>query len=274
MSTIKSKKSLKNKTVKKQKSKNSYYVAIPSYHRSDILEKKTRKTLKRNNKTLRIYNAKKYKKQYIQKGGYVMNENELVGKKQALENSFELLNPIYEKKNIKVYVGRLVGLLYSNSITYDYFHNFYDKLVKYDIITCDDCSESSFTTPYTKSGLYKIFKIYFVIGFIISYYYKHLTKFIDEEYLKNLTGLDSNILYFKEFITNLTCNPFIEVSTKYCIIISNIEQFIRENEFNVNENPKITKIIFDFILDIPIIRNMDRIKKFVDPKLYPENVEE
>jgi hypothetical protein len=236
-----------------------------------------KKTLKRNNKTLRIYNAKKCKKQYTQKGGYatlIINENELAEKKQALENSFELLNPIYEKKNIKVYVGRIVGLLYSNSMTYDYFHNFYNKLVKYDIIKCNDCSESSFTTPYTKSGLYKIFKIYFVFGFIISYYYKHLTKFIDEEYLKNLTGLDSNILYFKEFITNLTCNPLIEVSKKYCNIINNIEEFIRENEFNVNENPKITKIIFDFILDVPIIGNMDIIKKFVDPKLYPKNIEE
>lgn len=253
------------------------------------LGKKTRKTLKRNNKTLRIYNAKKCKKQYIQKGGYVMNENELAEKKEALENSFKLLNPIYVEefnsmygnKNVKVYVGRFVGLFYSISITYNYFNNFYNKLVQYDIITCDHCNELPFTSQYTNSRLYKIFKIYFVIGFIFSYYYKHVTKFINEEYLKDLTGLDSNVLYFKGFIANLTCNSFIEVSNKYCTFINNIEQFIRENEFNVNENPKITKIIFDFFLEFPMIGkidwitgNMDWIKKYVDPKLYPKNVEE
>jgi hypothetical protein len=44
MSTIKSKQILKNKTFKHKKSKN-YYVAIPSYDRSDVLEKKTLSTL-------------------------------------------------------------------------------------------------------------------------------------------------------------------------------------------------------------------------------------
>jgi len=235
--------------------------------------RKKNKSFKKRNHNL---SKRKNKKQYIQKGGYIITENELADKKKDLQNSFELLNPIYEKINIKDNMRTLVNALYLNPVSYNYFHNFYDKLVLYNIIKCDDCSESSFTliTPYSNSALYKGFKIYFVIGFIISYYYKHLTKFIDQQYLKNLTGFDSTVVYFKEFITNLSCNPFIEVSKKYCNIINNIEKFIRINEFNVNENPKITKIIFDFILNISIIGNMDIVKKFVDPELYPKNIEE
>ena len=48
-----------------------------------------------------------------------------------------------------------------------------------------------------------------------------------------------------------------------------METFIKTNQINVDENIEITRIIFDFILKIPFVENMEIVQKFVDKELRP-----
>ena len=88
------------------------------------------------------------------------------------------------------------AVLFSYLSSYKLFEIFYNELEKEDIVKCDDCINYTYSVIGTDTALYKFVKIYFVIGFIISYYYKHPTKFINEEYFKQISGgLDPTIAY-------------------------------------------------------------------------------
>jgi hypothetical protein len=211
-------------------------------------------------------------------------------KKNELVESFKIFDEIFdqmkmESKRIKIpsyldfkmstYMDGIVMIIYSNPIVYSKFEEFYEELLKNHIVQCDDCIHYTISLPGTGTALYKVYKVYFVLGFIISYYYRNPHKFINEEYLKKIQ-LNSTLLFlFKDVLTNLLCNNMYQTS-KHCNIPMGFETFIRINNFNVNENLEITKEVFFFfnsIKKIPIIGNLDSIhvfiNKFVDPNLDP-----
>lgn len=183
------------------------------------------------------------------------------------------MNPIYDPGNKNIIpFNKLVdgGVLFSYSVSYELFEKFYEELDTNEIVKCGNCIHHSISLPGTGTALYKFFKIYFVIGFIIAYYYKNPTKFINEEYFKQVSGgLDPTIAYlFKDIMTKVLCNDLYEMTPK-CIMVKNMENFIETNKFNVQENIAITRSIFDFVSKIPIVGNMQSIKKMFDPKLRP-----
>jgi hypothetical protein len=247
---------------------------------------KSRKSKNRNN----ILNHSFYENS--KNGGYgtiIIEQSNLLDKKIELVESFKIFDEIFEqmkqKSKIKIpsyldfkmstYIDGIVTINYPNPIVYSIFEEFYNKLKDNNIVQCDDCKHYTVSLPGTGTALYPIYKIYFTIGYIISYYYRNPHKFINEEYLKTNFQLNSTLLFFKDVLTNLLCNKLYQTSNQ-CNIPMGFEDFIQKNNFNVNENLEITKAVFIFfnsIKNIPIIGNLHSIhvfiNKFVDPKLDP-----
>lgn len=221
----------------------------------------------------------------------VLEQNTLEVKKNELVESFKIFDEIFEQMkqkskipsylNFKMskYIDGIAMIIYSNPFIYPKFEDFYEELLKNHIVQCDDCIHYTISLPGTGTALYKVYKVYFVLGFIISYYYRNPHKFINEEYLKK-KQLNSTLLFFKDVLTNLLCNNLYQTS-KHCNIPMGFETFIRINNFNVNENMEITKAVFFFfnsIKKIPIIRNFESIHVFIDnfvdpnldPNVYPQ----
>jgi hypothetical protein len=229
--------------------------------------KKTIRKKFRRKKTIRKKNYKNYQKN---KGGnntiIIKDYDDLIVKKNQLVDSFDLLsyiyNNFYKKKksvNFKLYIELIVMGIYLNPLSYNYFHNFFQLLVVNGIVKCEKCVDYSITIPGTGLALYKIYKIYFVIGFIIAYYYKNPTKFTSPEYLKKITGIpliEFLIYLLKNPLSIIGCNNMWELSS-YCYIIKSLDKFIETNQFDVSENEKITLIIFDFIHVIRYVYNLN-----------------
>ena len=250
---------------------------------------KNKSLKKRNHNLSKIKNKKlKTKKLKTKNGGgeyrtLHISQNNLEDIKNKLVDSFDLFNEIYNsvmknkpnvpyylKYKLTTYLDGLVMAIYANPLTYNYFDNFYNKLINNHIIKCDDCIDYTITIPGTGTALYKIFKIYFVIGFIIAYYYRNPSKFINENYLKGI-GINNTILYlFKDIASKILCNVMTHPA---CNIMKKMEEFIKTNEINVDENFEITRIIFDFILKIPFVENMKIVQKFVDKELRPQETQ-
>jgi hypothetical protein len=243
--------------------------------------KKNKSLKKRNHNLSKIKNKKQKTKNGGGKYGTLhISQNNLEDIKNKLVDSFDLFNEIYDsvmknksnvpyylKYKLTTYIDGLVMVIYSNLLTYNYFDKFYNKLIDNDIIKCDGCIDYTISIPGTRTALYKIFKIYFVIGFIIAYYYRNPSKFINEEYL-NKMGINNTILYlFKDIVSILLCK--VAQSRPECNMIDKMEKFIEKNQINVDENTEITRIIFNFILKIPFVENMEIVQKFVDIKLRP-----
>jgi len=239
--------------------------------------RKTRKYLKKNRRTL--------------KGGTIdiSNYETMKDKKQKLEDSFqhfdnaknEILKVLHTDDTWKNYQTILTRLLYSSrTLPFGFnvtlraidgillacitnfsrdFNKMFEELKKQKIINgCNDNNcQQSWTMEYTR------FKIRFVFGFIIAYYYRNPTKFIDDKYLKSFTSGSWVLGLVSPFVSHLIylgthpaefaiCNPISQHLLKvqysnFCPVIEELEAFIRENEFNVSENEVITEHIFNFI---------------------------
>jgi len=81
-----------------------------------------------------------------------------------------------------------------------------------------------------------------------------------------------NLQGCKDIVTKVLCNDLYEVTPK-CIMVKNMEKFIETNEFNLQENIAITRTIFDFVSHIPIVGNMQSIKKMFEPTLRPPGID-
>jgi hypothetical protein len=264
-----------------------------SFKRNKYLSK-SRKSKNRNN----ILNHSFYENS--KNGGYgtiIIEQSTLLDKKIKLQQSFEIFDVIkndyiqhikekdpemklshYLDYNLTSYIDKIVvPLIYANPFLYPLFNTFYKGLVKNKIVECDDCIEYKFSIPGTGTALYKIYKIYFTIGYIISYYYKNPSNFISEEILKKININNPILFIFKDLILNILCNEWYK-TLYYCVIPIGFESFIKTNHFNVNNNTEITSLVFEFfngIKQLPIITNFEKvhemIHKFVDPNLNPNN---
>ena len=273
--------------------------------RKNNFRKKNNKSFKKNK-----YLSKSRKRKYFlnrsslyqnsKNGGdgtIIIEQATLLDKKIKLQESFKIfdvikndsINHMKKKKpemkishylnyNLTSYIDNIVvPLIYAHPFLYPLFNTFYKGLVKNKIVECDDCIEYKFSIPGTGTALYSIYKIYFTIGYIISYYYKNPSNFISEEILKKININHPILFIFKDLILNILCNEWYKTSN-YCDIPIGFESFIKTNHFNMNNNVEITKLVFDFfngIKQLPIITNFEKIHeiidKFVDPNLEPKN---
>lgn len=235
---------------------------------------------------------KRFRKSYkLQKGGtktiIIKDYKDLGKKKDILEKSYDKLSIIVETyiglKNkegqsyhsVRLSIGAIVATLYATS--YTYFHDFFKNLKENNIFKCNEdvCVDSTFTIPGI-SALYKVYKIYFVIGFIIAYYYKNPTKFISEKFLENYSSIpytDVLIYLLQNPAGFLACNPIYSAS-KYCYIKNNLDEFISLNKFDVSENREITLLIFNFFEKTIFFQTLKLFgitshEHFFDPTLKP-----
>lgn len=237
---------------------------------------------------------KRFRKSYkLQKGGtntiIIKDDNDLEKKKNILEKSYDKLSNIVETyiglKNkegqsyhsVTTTIGATVSTLYANPLTYNYFHKFFENLIVNNIVKCNACVIYYFTLPGSGRALYKIYKIYFVIGFIIAYYYKNPTKFISEKFLEKYSNMQYTdvIIYLLQNAGGfLACNSLYSVSN-YCYIKENLDEFISLNKFDVSENIEITRLIFNFFENTVFFQTLKLFgitsqNNFFDPTLKPQ----
>jgi len=256
--------------------------------RNNFRKKSIKKRIRKS-----IYKRKTYK---LQKGGYeITSFKNLKQQKIILQNSFQTLNDVFYENSPQVsretwlnvfnpgtytkYINfstwldnTIVPTMYANQLFYTQFDNFFEKLKNKNFIECDPdvCVDYTFSVPGTGTGLYKYFKIYYVIGFIIAYYYKNLTKFINEKYLNTITGsqFSSYILYFlKDVSAFVVCNTNSPEYHAICKIRHTFDAFIEINEFNVTEDKDVTLLIFEFMQNALFSNYL--LSNFFDPALKP-----
>jgi len=237
--------------------------------------KKIFRKKRKNNKKRTYKSFKKYK------GGKIVIKSyeDLKARKDRLVQSFDYLNEIYDKwyderhtLTIRGYVEAIVTGIYTYPTSYDTFNNFYNKLVEYKIIECDEekhCINYTYAIPGTGRALYGIFKIYFVIAFIIGYVYTNPTKFISEDFLKskliNFPFVNVIIYFLKNIGTSYACNNCNE-QFEMCYLPRGLDKFILVNDLCTNENRDVTILIFEFV---DLIRPYNNIDWLADPNLDP-----
>jgi len=237
---------------------------------------KNKISVKKTRSNKRIFGKKNY-------GGggtiTITSYNDIIRRKRTLIASFDTFNTIiedYKTKNdneiqyqypVFNYVTNSNRLLwayvqfcYYNFVIYNKYHELFEGLKKNDIIHCKSkvvCPEAPITLINYEASQYKFFKIYFVIGFIMAYYFRNPGEFIDPKIV------DKKLLYiFKDFLLTIGCN-LIELSD-LCILNTAFERLINDNGYNVNLNTSITKLIMDFVKSDRIILDIN--KFFYDEK--------
>jgi len=92
------------------------------------------------------------------------------------------------------------------------------------------------------NDMVKLYKIFFIFAFIISYYYKHPTAFVA------LNAASSTAAYLlKDVGSFLACS--IINTTPICIMITAMKKFITDNGLGdiIGEDKEITNLVYDFV---------------------------
>ena len=107
---------------------------------------------------------------------------------------------------------------------------------------------TDFETPSVFSALAPFFIEYYVMGFIIAYFYKNITRF---KVFNVFQFIPMNPLIFllQRPLGAMAC--FMPNDSSLCKIREYLDAFIDENNFYVENDDFITKLIFDFFTDLP-----------------------
>lgn len=248
------------------------------------MRKNIKKIFSKKNNRRKNDRRKTYKRYKKYKGGKIIIKSyqDLEERKNRLVNSFDHLNEIYDKwynkthfVTIRGFVEAIVTGIFGITPLYNKFDNFYNKLMEYNIIECDEekyCINYSITLPGTGRALYKIFKIYFVIAYIIGYVYTNPTKFISEKFLESILiqfpFVNVLIYLLKNPLSGVGCNKAWQLSN-YCYVPKSLDKFIEVNELYTHEDVRITTLIFEFVDVVRPWKRYIDIDWLVDPELDP-----
>jgi hypothetical protein len=272
------------------------YRNVKNKNTTKNITKNRNKTIKKNQKIKSLKTIKSKRLNKKQNGGtqtIIINTfRDIEIRKARLIYSFELFDEVYQiyakeyfikYVNFSSLMNWIVTISYNSPLAYNSYHNLFDMLIENNIIRCENtaaCPEASLTSVLTNTGQYKLFKIYFSIGFIMAYYFTNPLLFVSNQYLVDKLGMNKQFFDFisllnlpniiKDTVLYTNCNIRKE-DKPYCKIKETFDIFIQRNGFNVTENKNITIAIFKFIESYRFFINFFiNIDNYFDVNLIPK----